>query len=75
MKELHVRAAALETSCGELEDDPVARGLLTLELGLVLDHERLALVVNGLVELGRDGVVGCFVLEDKTLVELDALED
>jgi hypothetical protein len=50
-------------------------GQRTLELDLVLDDEGVVLVVNGLGELGRDGVVGSLVLDDKTLVSLHALED
>ena len=48
---------------------------LTLQLDLVLNDESLALVVNLLGELGGDGVVGGGVLDDKTLVVVDALED
>ena len=47
---------------------------LTLELDLVLNNKRVILVVNGLGELGRDGVVSGFVLDDQTLVALHALE-
>lgn len=52
-----------------------APGTLTLKLDLVLDNESLALVVDGLGELGRDGVVSSSVLDNKTLVALNALED
>lgn len=48
---------------------------LTLELDLILDNESLALVVNLLGELGRDGVVSSRVLDNKTLVTLHALVD
>lgn len=51
------------------------RELLTLEFGLVLNNQGLALVVNGLGELGRDGVVSSLVLENKTLVALDTAQD
>jgi hypothetical protein len=50
-------------------------GQRTLELDLVLDDKGVVLVVNGLGELGRDGVVGSLVLDDETLVSLHALED
>ena len=46
-----------------------------MELDLVLDNQSLALVVDWLVKLGRDGVVGSLVLEDETLIAVDALED
>jgi hypothetical protein len=46
-----------------------------LGLDLVLDDQSLALVVNLLGELGRDGVVSGRVLDDQTLVTLDTLED
>ena len=46
----------------------------TLKLDLVLDDKGLARVVNLLGELGRDGVVGGGILDNKTLVALDALE-
>ncbi|GKT83306.1 hypothetical protein Ct61P_01156 [Colletotrichum tofieldiae] len=46
-----------------------------LELNFILDNEGLALVVNLLGELGRDGVVSSRVLDNKTLVALDALVD
>jgi hypothetical protein len=48
---------------------------LTLRLDLILDNKRLVLVVNLLVELGRNGVVGSDVLDDEALVALNALED
>jgi hypothetical protein len=40
-----------------------------------LNNEGLALVVNLLGELGRDGVVRSGVLQHQTLVALNALED
>ena len=46
-----------------------------MQFDLVLYHEVLALVVNLLGELGGYGVVSRLVLEDETLVALDALED
>ena len=46
-----------------------------LELDLVLDDEGVILVGDGLVELAGDGVVGSLVLEDETLVALNATED
>jgi hypothetical protein len=48
---------------------------LTLELDLVLDDEGLALVIDLLGELGRDGVVGSWVLDHQALVTLHSLED
>lgn len=49
--------------------------VLTLKLDLVLDNQRLVLGVNGLLELGRDGVVSGGVLDNKTLVALHSLVD
>lgn len=46
-----------------------------LRLDLILDYQGLALVVNLLGELGRDGVVRSRVLHDETLVTLHSLED
>lgn len=46
-----------------------------MELDLVLDHQGLALGVNLLGEFGADGVVGSSILDNKTLVSLDALVD
>ena len=46
-----------------------------LRLDLVLHHKGLALVVNLLGELGRDGVVSGRVLDDQTLVALNTLKD
>jgi hypothetical protein len=46
-----------------------------LELDLVLNNEGLSLVVNFLGELGRDGMMSCGVLDDKTLVAFHALVD
>lgn len=48
---------------------------VVLKLDFILNHERLVLVVNGCVELGGDGVVSSLVLEHKTLITLEALED
>ncbi len=48
---------------------------LTLKLDLILNDEGLALVVDLLGELGRDGVVGGGVLDNKTLVTLHSLVD
>jgi hypothetical protein len=45
-----------------------------LQLDFVLDNERLALGVDGLGELGRDGMVGSLVLDDQALVALNALQ-
>lgn len=46
-----------------------------MRLDFVLNHQGLALVVNLLGELGRDGVVSSSVLHDQTLVALNTLED
>lgn len=46
-----------------------------LRLDLILDNQGLALVVNLLGELGRDGVVSSRVLDNQTLVTLHSLED
>jgi hypothetical protein len=48
---------------------------LTLKLDFVLNNQRLALWINGLVEFGRDGMMGSLVLDDETLVPFHALED
>jgi hypothetical protein len=53
----------------------VEAGILTLELDLVLDNKRLSIVVDGLGELGRDGMMGSLVLDHETLVTLHALQD
>lgn len=47
----------------------------TLQLDLVLDHQGLTLGVDLLGELGRDGVVGGDILDNKTLIALHALVD
>ena len=60
LEELHVGSTAFEAA---------------LELDLVLDDESVVLVADGFVELGGDGVVSSLVLENKTLVAVDALED
>lgn len=49
--------------------------LHTLELDLVLDDKGVVLVVDDLRKLGRNGMVGSLVLDDKTLVALNALVD
>ena len=46
-----------------------------MELDLVLDNEGLSLVVNFLGKLGRDGMMSCGILDDKTLVAFHALVD
>jgi hypothetical protein len=45
-----------------------------LKLDLVLNNKSLALVLNWLGELGRDGVVSSRVLDNEALVAIDALE-
>lgn len=47
----------------------------TLRLDLILDNQGLAGVVDLGGELGGDGVVSGLVLQDETLVALNALED
>jgi hypothetical protein len=46
-----------------------------LKLDLVLNNESLALVLNLLWELGRNGVVSGRVLDDETLIAFHPLED
>lgn len=46
-----------------------------LGLDLILDNQCLALVVDLLGELGGDRVVSSWVLDNKTLVALNSLED
>lgn len=58
-----------------MKDDSVIDCALTLELGLVLNDEGVVFVDHGLGELGGNGVVSSFVLEDKTLVSLNTTED
>lgn len=48
---------------------------LTLRFHLILNHQRLALVVNLLGELGGNGMVSRNVLHNKTLVALHSLEN
>jgi hypothetical protein len=46
-----------------------------LKLDFVLDNECLSLVLNLLGELGRDGMMSCGILDNKTFVTLHALVD
>ena len=46
-----------------------------MKLDFVLDNKSLALIVDLLWELGRDGMMSSWVLDDKTLVALHTLED
>src|SRR5690242_1556688 len=48
---------------------------LTLKLNLVLNDQGVVLVVDRLGELGGNGVVSSLVLDDKTLVTLNTLQD
>ena len=48
---------------------------LTLQLNLVLNDQGLASVVNLVRQLGRDGMMGSLVLDNKTLLALHSLED
>lgn len=43
---------------------------LTLELNLILYHEGLALVFNGLIEFGRDSVMGSNILDNFSSFQL-----
>lgn len=54
---------------------PIENDRLTLKLDLVLNNEGVVLVVNGLGELGGDGVVSSLILDDKTLVTLHTLQN
>lgn len=47
----------------------------TLELDLILNYEGLALVIYSLVELGGNGVMSCGVLDHKTFVFFNSLEN
>jgi hypothetical protein len=75
LEELQVGAAAFKAVCEGLGGCSNGNGVRTLQLDLVLDNERLSLGVDGLVELGRDGVVGGLVFDDQALVALHSLED
>ena len=46
-----------------------------MKLDFVLDNKSLALIVDLLWELGRDGMMSSWVLDDKTLVALDTWKD
>lgn len=46
-----------------------------MKLDLILNNEGLPLVINLLWELGRDGMMSCGILDDKTLIAVHALED
>lgn len=46
-----------------------------MKLDLILDDEFLALSVDGLAELGRNGVMSSLVLRYETLVPINALVD
>lgn len=79
-QELHVGTTAVQSLCTRTHVSTCSDALvftvdakLTLKLHLVLNNEGLALVVNLLGELGRDGVVSGGVLDDKTLVALNSL--
>jgi hypothetical protein len=77
LEELHVGTTALEAVCNRVSIRSGSyriRSYLTLELDLVLNNEGVTLVVNGLGELGRDGVVGSRVLDDQALVALHTLQ-
>jgi len=77
LEQLHVRTTALEAiwklvSTRRMKE--LCSRLLTLKLDLVLNDKSVLLVVNGLGELGGDGVVSSFVLDDQALIALHALE-
>ncbi len=46
-----------------------------MKLDLILDNEGLALVLNLLWELGRDGVVSGCILNNETFITFHSLED
>ena len=48
---------------------------LTLELDLILNHQGVVGVIDGLGELGGDGMVGSWVLDHETLIAFDTLVD
>lgn len=55
--------------------ETAARSVLTLKFDLILNDQGLALVVNLLGELGRDGMMGSCVLHNQALITLHSLED
>lgn len=59
LEQLHVRSTTFQA---------------TLKLDLVLNYKRLAFVVDRLVELGRNGMVGGCIFDNKTLVTGDTWE-
>jgi hypothetical protein len=54
---------------------PVGRKTLTLKFDLVLNNQVLALGVNRLRELGRDGMMSSLVLDNETFVTLHSLQN
>lgn len=46
-----------------------------MHLDLILNNESLSLVINLRREFGRDGVMGSWVLDNKTLISLHTLKD
>jgi hypothetical protein len=77
LEELHVCTTTLEAVCDRVSIRSRScrmRSSLTLELDLVLNNEGVALVINGLGELGRDGVVGSCILDDQALVAFHTLQ-
>ena len=59
LEELHVGSTALKAA---------------LKLDLILHHESVVFIRDGLVELGRDGVVGSLVLQNQALVAVNPSE-
>ena len=76
LEELHVGTTALEAICSllELRDIPNLAGKPTLKLDFVLNNKGVIFVVNGLGELGGDGMVSRLVLDDQSLVTLHTLQ-
>jgi hypothetical protein len=76
LQELHVSSTALQTICKSISIHWLRAKSVehTLELDFVLHNKGVALVVNGLGELGRDGVMSGLVLNDQTLIALHTLQ-
>jgi hypothetical protein len=78
LEELQVRTTAIKTICVHVRTPTHPNSLrakkLTLKLDFVLNNESLVLVVNGLGELGGDGMVSGLVLDNQSLVTFHAFE-
>jgi hypothetical protein len=62
-------------SNGQLSSASGCLSVRTLQLDFILHDERLALVVDRLGELGRNGMMGSSVLDDQALVAVYAAID